>query len=628
MQPASIDYAIRGYIEQLDRNNYESIFATDDHFDVFYHLSDLRLGVFAWYDFLPKAHLLEIGAGFGALTGFFCGKCEKVSVVEESLYRAESIYERYKDLDNLSIYAGSVQQIPFQEKFDYIVYNQTSLDAMTEENSVSILKYLSTLLTSNGVLLIIADNRYGLKYMCGEKNYGSSLPFSGINKMNSGSLLHSKAELEQIVSKAGFLKKKFYYPLPDAHFPQLIYTDDYLPVNNVNERMIPYYLDAGTLVADERMIYKDLIENNVFPFFSNSYLIECSCSSKNLCRAIYAVMSLDRGRDRAFATIITENNKVIKKAVFAEGIDHAKAVYRNAIQLQNHNVPMVQHTFFKDYIEMPYIKAPLLTEWLRNNGADESKLFLKIVDEIYDIILESAEHVAADSNVLLSKNPQADWGVILKYAYIELMSLNCFYVDGKLLFFDQEYVKNNYPAKYILFRALYYFYGFYPEIEKNIPLEYFKEKYILNDLWDVFIEEENKFQFEVRKQTVYASFLKWGKIQPRQIQRNMFFLERSNKIQEEYLFDAAEGKIIVVFGAGAYFKAYMEQYGEKYTPVFIVDNNQTKWGTYRDCIEIKSPDALFNFRKENLHIVICSAHYQSIEEQLSTMNFDKYKIYI
>lgn len=66
-------------------------------------------------------------------------------------------------------------------------------------------------------------------------------------------------------------------------------------------------------------------------------------------------------------------------------------------------------------------------------------------------------------------------GPILQKVYIELIPLNCFYQNGGFVYFDQEFVRENYPAKYALFRAVHYIYCFTERAEQYIPLGYFLE---------------------------------------------------------------------------------------------------------------------------------------------------------
>src|SRR3989338_8758365 len=80
----------------------------DKRWPILYHLSTCRRNLLEWYPFKNNAHLLEIGAGCGALTGLFCEKVKRVKVVELSKRRAEIIEKRHKDKKNLDIYVGNI----------------------------------------------------------------------------------------------------------------------------------------------------------------------------------------------------------------------------------------------------------------------------------------------------------------------------------------------------------------------------------------------------------------------------------------------------------------------------------------------------------------------------------------
>lgn len=47
--------------------------------------------------------------------------------------------------------------------------------------------------------------------------------------------------------------------------------------------------------------------------------------------------------------------------------------------------------------------------------------------------------------------------------------------EWRICLFDQEFVRENYPAKYALFRAVHYIYCFTERAEQYIPLGYFLE---------------------------------------------------------------------------------------------------------------------------------------------------------
>ena len=82
---------------------------------------------------------------------------------------------------------------------------------------------------------------------------------------------------KEILKQSGFEYTKFYYPMPDYKLPNIIFSDDYLPNEESINNYIPYLSDENAKVLfDEKEAYKDLIKNNQFSFFANSFFIEAS----------------------------------------------------------------------------------------------------------------------------------------------------------------------------------------------------------------------------------------------------------------------------------------------------------------------------------------------------------------
>lgn len=570
------DVAINRYIENHGNAPYDSIISNDDRWQVFYNLSELRTGLISWYDFIPNAEVLELGAGFGALTGTLCRKCKHVSVTEKSLYRSEAIHKRYKDVKNLDIYAGDVSDIKFEKKFDYIllvgILETQGNGTSAKQKYTEYLTTISKLLKTNGKILTAVENRFGLRYFCGTPEPHTNRAFDGIKKYPNGTAGYSfsRQELVDILDQAGLSHNKFYYPLPDYKIPQLIYTDKYLPERNLKERLIPYYRRSDTLIAYENEIYDDIIDNKVFPFFANSFLVECSLGvSDKFCNVQYAAISTDRGKTRGFVTSIHDDKKVTKIPLYPEGMENAKVLYENICDLKNHGIPVADHRWVKDGLELDFISYPTLSNYLKSIIQMDVEKFKELIDRLYQYILQSSEPVQPVNNKLLLKLhdrgndienqgneicskegssqkvtvPETNtdkngnsienltWGPILKKAYMELIPLNCFYDpeadngQGKFLFFDQEFVRDNYPAKYILFRAIHYIYCFTPNAEQYLPQSELRDKYDFGDTWDYYLQEEQNFLNEVRNHEQYKQFYKWAAVDWKRIQENATRLE-------------------------------------------------------------------------------------------------------
>lgn len=537
---SSVDQDINKYIKQNPNRDFDMVIQQDSRWEVFFHLSELRTSILSWYEFKKGAELLEIGGGFGALTGMFCEKCPHVTVTERSAFRSEAICARYNDKDNLEVYTGDLKDISFKKKFDYIVLAGILEIAGEGTSELKIyseyLHMISQMLKPDGTLLLATENRYGIRYFCGAGEPHTGRALEGINHYPHGTkgYCFSKQELINIINIAGFKNQKFYYPLPDYKLTQLVYSEEYLPEKNLKERLIPYYTDHNTLLAYENDLYDDLVENHVFEFFANSYLVECA-QNENFCSVIYAAISADRGKDNGFATTIHKSGVVKKKALYKEGEEKALKLYERMMDIQARGLSIVPHTIDNNCIIMPYIKSKTLSNYLKEVIHSDKDQFVRIFDRLYDYILSSSEHISSEENKLfIDERRELDWGVILKNAYMELIPLNSFYVDGEILFFDQEFVRENYPAKYVLFRALHYMYDFAPYADKIVPLKSLQQRYQMTELWSIFVKEENKFLADIRKHDLYRHFYKWVSVDKSRMYKNADVLASSDEKISDY----------------------------------------------------------------------------------------------
>ena len=115
--------------------------------------------------------------------------------------------------------------------------------------------------------------------------------------------------------------------------------------------------------------------------------------------------------------------------------------------------------------------------------------------------------------------------------------MNSFYKDGEILFFDQEFVRNNYPAKYALFRLIQYIYCINAKAESILPSKYFKDRYGFSDeLWNVFLNEETKFQREIHMMQQYDALFNAAEIDRQRILKNEYILMGESK---DYISSAA-----------------------------------------------------------------------------------------
>lgn len=515
-----LDLKIKSYIRNNKSEDFDEILIKDNDFEVFFNFSKTRQSILNWYDFKESADLLEIGGGFGAITGMLCEKCKYVTCIESDKIRMESILKRYENRNNLEVFNNIENIIHLNKKYDYIVLIGT-IELI--ENIEEYLKKIKILLKTEGTILIATENRLGLKYFCGASYPTLDNPFDVINKRfkKNGRTLHTKFELENIIKNSGLKINKFYYPVPDYKFTQEIYSDTYLPKGSLKERVMPYYLNSKSLIADEMALYDDIIENNVFEVFANSFLIECREIDVE-CKIDYAAISTDRKAENAYATVIYSDKTVKKKPLFSQGIQGINDSYNNIKDLELRGLNTINTKIKNNELNMPFSKANTLSKVLQNYIKYDRDKALTLFDYLYKDILKSSEHVNQNLcylNQFTKEN--LDMGIILKHAYVDMVPVNCFYEYDKLIYFDQEFKMDYFPANYVMFRAIKYTYLIIKETD-NVELskEELKDKYGLNNLWDFYESIDIKFVVENRQFKIYKNYLSWVDVDKNIINQN------------------------------------------------------------------------------------------------------------
>ncbi len=271
------------YLKEYGETGFQEVFKKDIRWPVYYHITPLRKNILKWYNFKENAEVLEIGAGMGAITNILCEKATHVTAVELSKQRASAIIERCQNKDNLELILGNFNDIKFDKKFDYItligVLEYAPLYTNSNNPFKSFLDYIKTLLKEDGKLLIAIENQLGLKYFTGAPEDHTGKIFDGIMgyENKNGIRTFGKKELTNILENSGFNYTKFYYPLPDYKLPTKIFSDEYMPTEEIISEYSPYVSNDNLgVLFDEKKVFCEIIKNGMFQDMANSFFVEAS----------------------------------------------------------------------------------------------------------------------------------------------------------------------------------------------------------------------------------------------------------------------------------------------------------------------------------------------------------------
>lgn len=570
---------------------------------------DMPKGLLNWYDFSKEGEVLCIGKGESSIKELLQEKCKKVICKDGNSSLCKPFLDQYK------------------ETFDYIV----AIDVVERlKDSVKALSLWRELLKTNGKLLLGVDNRLGLRYFCGDRDPFTNRSFDGIenyrrilkeDRENLQGRNYSKEEISSILDLAGWTERKFYSVLPNLELPQLIYSEDYLPAEELGIRLFPMYRYPDSVFLEEEFLYKDLIKNQMFHTMANSFLIECPKGGV-FADVRHVTLSMDRGRENAMATIIRASI-VEKRALYEAGKHKLQELKENEEDLRTRGINVLPGRYDNDSYCMPYVDSEISMNYLRRLAKDNLDMFKAEVDRFRNYILHSSEHIEA-------KEDKKNLGVVLKKGYVDLVPLNCFYDNGEYIFYDQEFYEENYPANAIILRAIEIIYMGDPEMEAILPKQYFYEKYGLEENLELWHHMAWAFTTKLRNQRELRSFNE-------RYQRNLETIhtnrQRINYSASEYqrifvdIFQNAEKKKIILFGSGNFTKHFLMRFGKQYEIYAIVDNNENKWGGTLEGIKILPPQAIEEVPKEERKIIICIKNYVAIVHQLQQMGAVDYCIY-
>ena len=527
-------------LEYIDKypNNYEEAFKVDSSWPVFYHLSTMRKNVINWYPFKKQSSILEVGGGMGAITDALCQKCDKVTTIELSKRRATAILKRNKKSKNLEIIVGNFKDIELTEKYDYILLNGVlEYGAMYKDSDNPYIDFINNLknnLKKDGKILIAIENRFGLKYWCGAIEDHTGIRFDGLNNYpdNKKIKTFSKHEFE-LLAKTCNMNINFYYMFPDYKFPKVIYSDEALK-KGIYSNYIPYFSTTMNLDLYETPLYRDIYDNDVIPFFANSYFVELSNDESELEIQFAKFNNEFRKQEFDLLTYISKN-KIYKKGLYKSSERHMDNLI-NIDNILNDNKIKSAKLIKKDnnLIESNFVEGQNLHNVLVDyyNNKEFSKIY-EIFDKIVEII-KFPKVLSKDNNnifdkygIKISKNKLEKLN-LYNNVIIDIVPSNIFNKDGEYIIIDQEWKEDNCPIEYAIYRSII---SFCNNIDDKYNIkEQLLKKYNVIDFEYLFDKLEVEFQNSLKSDyfdyyKIYSSHVDYTRLEQ--------FIEKNNQLSAE-----------------------------------------------------------------------------------------------
>lgn len=373
---------------------------------------------------------------------------------------------------------------PFEQNIDYIILKDFSKENIKE------LEFSASNLKENGKILILMDNNLSVNSVC-------------TNNSNNDKLFNRK-EIEDILDKNGLIYRKFYYPLPDWKMTNVIFTDKHLPDMETITRNIKFYEENEIEKNHQNAEFKKILDQdpNLFKIFANSFFIECSKTEFKDNEIEFVSFSNMRKEEYRIKTII-KGDKVFKQAGNYLSKEHIEQIKKNIDILNEVNLNTLDRyedaTIISSYQENRDTLDKNIIDKLKNGQVDDAKILISdLFKELKEkLIIVNPEKNVFDKYEIKYEQQNIENLTFVKYGLWDAIFQNIFFIDSKYFFYDQEWMEENVPIEFIIYRAFKY----NQELQNFLDVQEIYNDFNINEEnLKLFMDLDNKLQEETRSE--------------------------------------------------------------------------------------------------------------------------------
>lgn len=285
-----ISYDILDLMEQYgaDESGIRTILENGRQPELLMALSPIRENLVDWMEITGDDRVLEIGSGYGALTGALAWKAKEVWVLDSCLENLEVNKKRHQEIENIHYHCSDWKALMEEEKaeaefqeqsFDWVFLigpktreaslgigekrNGNTWNRKAEEKTygIRLFRKAAALVKPGGHLVMAVQNSNSIKLLAG-------------GELDDQEIAMSLTDLKDVFGiQIPGGEASFYYPLPDYKLPTAIYSDQYLPAKGELPNLFAEYEKPRYRLFSEEAAYDAICEAGGFPQFANSYLV-------------------------------------------------------------------------------------------------------------------------------------------------------------------------------------------------------------------------------------------------------------------------------------------------------------------------------------------------------------------
>lgn len=284
-----ISYDILDLFDQYgaDEKGIRTILENGKQPELLMALSPIRENLIDWIAVTGEERVLEIGSGYGALTGALAWKAKEVWVLDPRLENLEVNKRRHQGMDNIHYQCMDFRDIAKeggggelrQQSFDWVfligpqtraaslgIGEKQSANAWKRKEEekaygVSLFQRAASMVKPGGHLVMAVPNSNALRLLAGDEADEQEIALN----------LTKLRDVFEVQIPGG--QAAFYYPLPDYKLPSAIYSDQYLPAKGEIPNLFAEYEKPRYRLFSEEAAYDAICETGGFQQFANSYLV-------------------------------------------------------------------------------------------------------------------------------------------------------------------------------------------------------------------------------------------------------------------------------------------------------------------------------------------------------------------
>jgi SAM-dependent methyltransferase len=241
-------------------------------------LKPLRIG--------PGMRVLDVGAGTGALTRYVAEQGAEVVALEGNVMRAQAAAERCRDLDDVDVLCGSLDDLGSSERFDVVllvgVLEYAGAMVGGSSGASTMLRRARSHLRKGGVVVLAIENQLGLKYLLGGREDHLAKPWVGIDGYPGppGIRTWSRGGLRDMLVEAGLVEQHWLAPFPDYKLPTVVLDERLYERADAAELIhqlvlhpVAFHDQAPLRLADAAAAHRVWAEAGLAADVANSFLV-------------------------------------------------------------------------------------------------------------------------------------------------------------------------------------------------------------------------------------------------------------------------------------------------------------------------------------------------------------------